>query len=53
MNWNWHLTDSGTLQIFNDTALYWEIDGCNNYTKQQQKEIAQEFIKDYKEWIKE
>lgn len=46
-NWIWKVTPSGTLQIFNGTALYWEIEGCHNYTEQQQKEIAQEFINGY------
>ena len=32
MNWNWKLTEDGTLQIYNGNALYWEIDGCYNYT---------------------
>ena len=25
MNWNWKLTEDGTLQIYNGNALYWNI----------------------------
>lgn len=53
MNWNWNLTQDGTLQIFNGKALYWEVDCCYNYTAEQQKTVAEEFISNYQEWIKE
>lgn len=53
MNWNWNLTQDVTLQIFNGTSLYWEVDCCYNYTAEQQKAVAGEFISNYQEWIKE
>ncbi len=53
MNWNWKLLKDGTLQIFNGKSLYWEVDGCNNFTAEEQKKVAQEFIADYKTWIAE
>ena len=53
MNWNWNLTEDGTQQIYNGNALYWEIDGCYNYTEKEQEETAKEAIKEFSYLLRE
>lgn len=48
-NWIWKVTPSGTLQIFNDTALYWEYEGCENLNEKEQEQFVKEVIEEYKD----
>lgn len=52
MNWNTNITEMGTLQIYNGTALYWEIEGCLNYTEEQVKTVLDEMIQSLEEILK-
>ena len=47
MTWNWKLLKDGTLQIFNDNALYWEVVNCKAKTKKEIEKAALQAIKDY------
>lgn len=47
MSWNWKLTEDGTLQIFNDRALYWEIDNCKVKNDKELEDMARQAIQDF------
>lgn len=46
MSWNWKLLNDGTLQIYNDKALYWEVVNCKAKNQKEIDNFAMEAIKD-------
>mgnify|MGYP003291982631 CR=1 FL=1 len=52
-NWNWYLAQDGTLQIYHNNNLCWELDCCENMSLKELNITAKKVILQYQYMMRE